>query len=362
MLAAGSNAAWAIVLHPTTATVTDRPGDAVVMRLSDNGTAVAIAPNFILTTAHQGLNANFIVSTAGSFKWAEIHAHPTADLRVLRITDAAGNPANLTDYVRLFDADTDGDQTHPTELGRDIVLGSHGRGRGATLFSGGAYGYAWDSNAIQRWGTNRIDSEQDGVAAVGRVSNTLVDDFDNLNRASATPAEAAVALYDSGSGWFTKVGSDWTLVGLSAYATHSGQSWYRDPAEDPVIDSGDNNWAIRVSDYSAFIYSTFVDLFLHGDMDGNGVVDNFDIQPFEQALANPGDYLTAHPTLTNYELRGDIDGDGDFDNFDIQPFEQLLTGNAAAGAAGAAVPEPATAVLAGLGAIGLLLARRYRRK
>ena len=61
-------------------------------------------------------------------------------------------------------------------------------------------------------------------------------------------------------------------------------------------------------------------------MNNDGVVDNFDIQPFEQALANPSRYLAAFPSMTNAEriYRGDVNSDSAFNNFDIGPFEFLL--------------------------------------
>ena len=97
------------------------------------------------------------------------------------------------------------------------------------------------------------------------------------------------------------------------------------------------------------------DALVVGDMDGDGDVDNFDIQPFEQALTDSAGYLTQYPTLSRYKERGDIDGDGDFDNFDIQPFEALLTSGGAM-----AVPEPASWGLLAVGAGSLLLARKRR--
>ena len=84
-----------------------------------------------------------------------------------------------------------------------------------------------------------------------------------------------------------------------------------------------------------------------GDMDGNGRLDNFDIQPFELALTDPDAYLAAFPPLTDYPYRGDADGNNQLDNFDIQPFEDLLTSGSAL--SGPAVPEPATLVLAMVG-------------
>ena len=62
-----------------------------------------------------------------------------------------------------------------------------------------------------------------------------------------------------------------------------------------------------------------------GDMNGDGVVTNFDIQPFQTALGDTAVYLQEFPTLTDFAARGDADHNGRFDNFDIQAFVDLLT-------------------------------------
>lgn len=92
-----------------------------------------------------------------------------------------------------------------------------------------------------------------------------------------------------------------------------------------------------------------------GDMDGNGVVDAFDVDDFELALAEPEKYMEKYPDLDPIKL-GDISGDGELNAFDVNGFEQLLAG----GGAAAAVPEPASLALMILG--GSLLAWRKRHE
>ena len=54
---------------------------------------------------------------------------------------------------------------------------------------------------------------------------------------------------------------------------------------------------------------------LLGDVDLNGVVDFFDIQPFINLLSNQ-----------EFQFEGDIDGNMVVDFFDIQPFINILAG------------------------------------
>ncbi|MBL8877928.1 MAG: hypothetical protein JNG88_02315 [Phycisphaerales bacterium] len=63
---------------------------------------------------------------------------------------------------------------------------------------------------------------------------------------------------------------------------------------------------------------------LTGDLNCDGAVNNFDIDPFVFALTDAGAYQAMYPNCD--VLAGDISGDGVVNNFDIDPFVLLLTG------------------------------------
>jgi photosystem II stability/assembly factor-like uncharacterized protein len=62
-----------------------------------------------------------------------------------------------------------------------------------------------------------------------------------------------------------------------------------------------------------------------GDMDGDGLVNFADINPFVQALANPSAYAQQYPQLDG-NVSGDMNGDGQLDFGDINGFVALLSG------------------------------------
>ena len=62
-----------------------------------------------------------------------------------------------------------------------------------------------------------------------------------------------------------------------------------------------------------------------GDLNCDGVLNAFDIDPFVLALTNPGAYQAAYPEC-DINL-ADINGDGVINAFDIDPFVDLLTGD-----------------------------------
>ena len=60
-----------------------------------------------------------------------------------------------------------------------------------------------------------------------------------------------------------------------------------------------------------------------GDLDCDGDVDSFDIDPFVLAVTDPATYAVQYPDC-DYML-GDLDCDGDVDAIDIDPFVVCLT-------------------------------------
>ncbi len=60
-----------------------------------------------------------------------------------------------------------------------------------------------------------------------------------------------------------------------------------------------------------------------GDLNCDGLINAFDIDPFVLALTSPESYAQSFPHC-NYML-ADINGDGMVNSFDIDPFVILLT-------------------------------------
>ena len=89
-----------------------------------------------------------------------------------------------------------------------------------------------------------------------------------------------------------------------------------------------------------------------GDMNNDGSCNHDDVGPFELALCDSAAYLAQH-NVPDYAERGDFNGDGTFDNFDISGLQTALDNP---------IPEPGTAMLAGLALGGLLFFGRRRRQ
>lgn len=292
--------AVAIVLHPdgepNLGSWTDRPDVNVIGRWGSNATCVAISENAVITTRHQGGGGDTTVEIGGnSYIVADVCNCGAADLRIAELA-----AANLKSYADIF-ADTN-------EIGREIVMSGYGDGRGGLLQTGGkTYGYSWDSssNTILRLGTNEIDSTEDDSYASGYTSDVIVADFDGLGEGGFSTYEAALAVHDSGGGWFIKVGESWRLAGLSRAVEHSGESWFRNDMF-PGVPDPDLIDAVRISSYSAWSVEN-IPLYVAGDVSGDGWVDFADFAILASywggTCESPG-----HCEGADFEPDGNVDG------------------------------------------------------
>ena len=60
-----------------------------------------------------------------------------------------------------------------------------------------------------------------------------------------------------------------------------------------------------------------------GDVNCDGHLNNFDIDPFVELLVDPAGYHANHPSCPGEDI-ADVNGDGAFNMFDIDPFVDLL--------------------------------------
>lgn len=85
-----------------------------------------------------------------------------------------------------------------------------------------------------------------------------------------------------------------------------------------IVDNGDPLSTNRVA---AFVLNGSL---IPGDLNCDGVVNNFDIDAFVLALTDPAAYAAQNPACTRDAA--DTNNDGAVDNFDIDGFVELLTG------------------------------------
>jgi hypothetical protein len=217
----------AVINHPIDdPTPVAGPAGAVIGRWGANASAVAIDPNYILTTRHQGGGVGTTVVFNGiNYEVAQEIVVGTADLRIARITTpGGGSPANLGAFTPIYS----GSDAAPLSF----TLAGYGRGRGATLTTtGGTYGYAWntDGNTNLRFGRNVIDgSDTDSGVILGSIpvtTDVLFADFDGPGRPTTLTSEAILTEFDSGGGWFVENGpGNWEVAALSRAVAHVGDN------------------------------------------------------------------------------------------------------------------------------------------
>ncbi|MGE0481257.1 MAG: hypothetical protein AB7Q17_12370 [Phycisphaerae bacterium] len=83
-----------------------------------------------------------------------------------------------------------------------------------------------------------------------------------------------------------------------------------------------SSWAVVDSEGTTADHAVWI----LGDMNADGALNNFDITPYVLALADPGTFESTYwdPGYPPFEEVGDINGDGAFNNFDTDPFTDYL--------------------------------------
>jgi len=76
--------------------------------------------------------------------------------------------------------------------------------------------------------------------------------------------------------------------------------------------------------YTSCYFARWACSYEMGDLNCDGLINAFDIDPFVLALTNPDAYAAQLPGC-DYML-ADVNGDGSVNAFDINPFVVLLTG------------------------------------
>lgn len=317
LLCLDTRLALSVILHPdgepNLATWTDRPDLNVVGRWGSNASCVAVSSNCVITVRHAGGGIGTLVRIGGrTYTVARVWNCGTADLRIAELYGA-----NLTSFVSIYE-NTD-------EIGKEIVVGGYGKGRGAILQNSGiTYGYGWDSayNTTLRFGTNKLNDTQNNSTIGAYTSDIVIADFDGLGEGESTTYESALAGFDSGGGWFIKVGSAWQVAGLSrAVETHYEQghegdpnyliyeSWFRN-RDDPSVLAPDYLDAVRVSSYAAWILGTIPPR-LPGDLTGDDWVDFADFAVFAQY------WRSRECQFPDWCAGADCEPDGDVDWADL---------------------------------------------
>ncbi len=301
-----------VVLHPAgepnLVTWTDRPANNVVGRWWYAASCVAVSSNCVITTQHQTGSVPWVEIGGKKYTIAQIWNHNTADLRVAKLYGA-----NLANFVDIYE--------YSNEVGKNIVIGGYGDGRGALLQNGGVtYGYQWDgsSNTTRRFGTNKINRTKNNDTIGDLTSNIVIADFDGLGEGQSTLYEGIVADHDSGGGWFIKDGSIWKVAGLCrAVGIHYEQghegdlnymlneSWFRD-RDDPTVLDPDYLDAVRLSSYATWIYQTIPDR-LPGELTGDDWVDFADFAVFASYWLNTDCHAPDWCLGTDFEPDGDVD-------------------------------------------------------
>jgi hypothetical protein len=223
-----------------------------------SGTAIYLGNGYVLTANHVTLSSsfnhitfdgvtNFAIDMTYFSGSSSQQVAPNVDLKVMKLTtNPSITPVNLlTTAVENTAAST--------------VIG-WGVGRNATPLASGSVGWGTDATSAKRWGLNAVE---DGVligyqsgsyqglrtVAGGNDGAGTTYDPDGLG-----DSEAALTLYDSGSGLFQNLSGTWYLVGVGTGVETLNISTFGDN-DVGGAGFGDDAYYVRISSYDTQILS-----------------------------------------------------------------------------------------------------------
>ncbi|MEL6329067.1 MAG: hypothetical protein AAFR38_05360 [Planctomycetota bacterium] len=195
----------------------ETPSSKLVGRWAGNASFAVIGPNHIITTKHQGGGVGTTVIIDGDYyRVAEVINHPSADMRICRIENHGGQPADLAEWADIYD--------RADEMSRPFVIGGFGKDRGAdVLYNGMKVGYQWGVRGNLNWGANVV-SDTFGLGG-SPVPNSLIGArWDPID--TSVPREATVADGDSGCGWFVLDDGQFKLIAITRAVQFGSQARY----------------------------------------------------------------------------------------------------------------------------------------
>jgi hypothetical protein len=209
------------------------------------GSSVLIADgSWALITGHQAANQTY---TANAF----VLKNADGSLRSLTTIDAVYvNPGYAPGF---YDSGDDITLLHltsrVTEVTPAVLYGSdYVRGMGYSMAGFGQAGIAGQAtmayDGIKRAGNNMGNSFGGDIRLPGQGPQYIGADFDSPGSGGASALEWLGSNFDSGSGWFTQVNSQWQLAVLSTGGYINGVNKY-----------GSTTLGVRIGNYTDWISS-----------------------------------------------------------------------------------------------------------
>ncbi len=380
------------------------PADALVVESGNDNTAAPAGLDYFDNVGKAG--AGTAIYLGGGYVLGVAHVNqPTifinGDYRAMQSVKILRNPNNSKSDLQLYELiyDDPADQVELAALptvniantGRpaeDPVL-MVGTGRDRADGGTGTAPFAWSNDRPKLWGENRISSGLNSFTVQGRDVWGRTLTFNSPGRSTPTH-EAQATNGDSGGAVFAHANGEYVLTGLMH-------------AIDPIVEGGNPTYygdKTIISDISQYLLelpalagdvdrdldadADDIDALFaligstngYADLNGSGLVDDLDVHILVNNIFDTefgdanldgridgidGDILAANFGQTGGWAEGDFNGDTLVNGLDASILlsnfgygdEQFISALPTLG-----VPEPATAALAGLGAIALATRRR----